>query len=248
MPEQIHLLDKRVNLYQPENGFRTSLDAVMLAAACPARSGQAVLDAGCGVGGAAYCLAARVPGLAITGVDVQRDNVDLAEGTRSLNPDLDAEFSFACEDIRSYGRSREGVFDQVICNPPYMESGAHVASPQANTAAARGHVDDEMGLKDWLKTCHRLLRPNACLTLIHRADRLNDIVTELDKRYGRLEIIPLWPRAGEAARRVIVRALKDRKSPPVLHAGLVLHDSEGHYTPEADKVLKSGQSLFINNA
>ena len=248
MPEQIHLLNKRVQLYQPERGFRTSMDAVMLAAACPAKAGKAVLDAGCGVGGAAYCLAWRVPGLHVTGVDVSQSAIDLAEQGRALNTGLDAEFGFVCADIRSYAENREGVFDQVICNPPYMESGAHVASPDVNTAAARGHVGDEMDLKSWLKTCHRLLKPNACLTLIHRADRLDDIVTELNKRFGRIEMIPLWPRNGEPAKRVIVRALKDRKSPPVLHPGLVLHDEAGNHTLQADQILKSGQSLFIQDA
>jgi tRNA1(Val) A37 N6-methylase TrmN6 len=126
-----------------------------------------------------------------------------------------------------------------------MESGAHVASPEAGTAAARGHIDNEMELKDWLKACHRLLRPNACLTLIHRADRLDDIVSELSKRFGRIEIIPLWPRAGEQAKRVIVRALKDRKSPAVLHAGLVLHDTSGHYTEQAKAVLELGKALAL---
>src|SRR5688572_28954145 len=125
-PVEIYVLDKRVRLLQPADGFRTSLDSVMLAAACPAGAGDHILDLGCGVGGAGFCVLTRVAGTSLTGVEIQEDHVDLARRNIELN-DMQDRAEFVASDIRNF-RS-ENRFDQVICNPPYMEAGTHTVSP-----------------------------------------------------------------------------------------------------------------------
>ena len=77
-PVEIRVLDKKVRLLQPAGGLRTSLDSVMLAAACQAGPGERILDMGCGVGGAAFCLLYRVKDCFITGIDNQQECIDLA--------------------------------------------------------------------------------------------------------------------------------------------------------------------------
>ena len=79
--EEIYVLDKRVRLLQPEKGFRTAIDSVMLAAACPARGGTRVLDMGCGVGAAAFCLLDRMPGAFVCGIEIQSQYIELAQKT-----------------------------------------------------------------------------------------------------------------------------------------------------------------------
>lgn len=251
-PVEIHVLDKKVRLLQPAKGFRTSLDSVMLAAACPVKAGEKVLDMGCGVGGAAFCVLTRVPGAQVTGVDVQADYVALARENIGLNA-AEGRATFLHADIRDY--RPEALFDHVICNPPYMEAGHHTPSPEAGKALANGHLTPHPssplegggvggGLKDWIDAGFHALKAGGSLTIIHRADVTDKIIFALGKRFGAVEIIPLWPRVGQDAKRVIVRARKGRKSPATLHAGLVLHEENGDYTAAADAVLRDGAGLF----
>jgi tRNA1(Val) A37 N6-methylase TrmN6 len=240
-PVEIFVLDKNVRLLQPAQGFRTSLDSVMLAAACPATGSERVLDMGCGVGGAAFCLLHRVPGLQVTGVDIQRDYIELAKGNIALNNKTNR-IGFVTGDIRTYEAAEP--FDHVICNPPYLEAGHHTPSPSEGLARARGHDEAEMSVKDWVDAGFRQLRSGGSLTVIHRADAVDRIIAALGRRFGAVEIIPLWPHQGENAKRVIVRARKDRKTPAILHAGIVLHNSDGSYTGEAERILRGAAPIL----
>jgi tRNA1(Val) A37 N6-methylase TrmN6 len=241
-PEEIYVLDRRVRLLQPPGGFRTSLDSVMLAAACPAGAGAHVLDMGTGVGGAAFCLLARVPGARVTGIEVQPGYHDLAVRNIALNA-AEGRAEFACADIRTF--QADAPFDHVMCNPPYLDAGTHTRSPDEGRSLALGHDDAAMGVKDWVDAGFRLVKSNGTLTVIHRADMVDKIILALGKRFGAIEIIPLWPRASEAAKRVIVRAIRDRRTPAVVHPGLTLHEADGTYTQAAEAVLRSGAPLFL---
>lgn len=233
-PEEIFVLDKRVRLLQPPKGFRTSLDSVMLAAACPAREGDHVLDMGAGVGGASFCLFKRT-GCRVTGVELHPDYAALARRNIALN-DADGKVAFTQADIRDYSAAQP--FDHVICNPPYFEAGGHTVSPDALRAHALGHRDETMSVKDWIDAGFKNLRSGGSLAMIHQAGMTDDIIRALGRRFGAVEIIPLWPRRNEAAKRVIVRARKDRQTPCTLHPGLVLHQADGRYTPETDGILR----------
>jgi tRNA1(Val) A37 N6-methylase TrmN6 len=246
--EEIQILNRRVRLLQPVGGFRTSLDSVMLAAACPAESGQSVLDMGAGVGGAAFCVLSRVPGCNVTGVEIQDEYHALAIRNISLN-EAENQAEFVHADIMAFEAER---FDHVICNPPFLEAGTYTPAEDAGRAMALGHGapvvlarSDARGedLKAWIDAGFRLLKSNGSLTLIHRADCIDKIIQVLGKRFGAVEVIPLWPRCGEPARRVIVRAIKDRRSPALLHPGVVLHEADGAYTPEAERYLRQGEYL-----
>ena len=270
MPEKIHVLNRRVRLLQPDGGFRTSLDSVMLAAACPAQSGETVLDLGCGVGGAGFCVMARVPGVRLTGIELQRGYVDLAVGNAALNGHAD----FIHGDIRDFHAG--ALFDHVICNPPYLEAGTHTVAQDEGRAMALGHQrpphpnplpvgergqdsdgsdlsapsplrgegrgEGALTLKDWIDCAFRSLKSRGSLTIIHRADAVDRIIMALGKRFGATEIIPLWPYAGEAAKRVIVRSVKDRRSPATLHPGIVLHDENGS-TAQAEAILRDAAPI-----
>lgn len=237
--EEIHVLDHRVRLLQPTDGFRTSLDSVMLAAACPAQSGETLLDLGCGVGGAGFCVLVRVPGSHLTGVDIQPDHVDLAVQNIALN-NMEGRAAFITGDIRSLNIKE---FNHVICNPPYLDAGTHTPSPSAPKATALYHAEEDRSVKDWVDAGFRNLKNGGSFTIIHRADHTDKIIQSFGKKFGAIEIIPLWPRAGETAKRVIIRALKNRKTPAKIHAGLVLHNIDGSYTGQADQILRGGAAI-----
>lgn len=237
----IHVLDQRVQLYQPAEGFRTSLDSVMLAAACPVRDGQSVLDLGCGVGSAGLCVMVRVTNISLSGADIQGDHIALAEKNAAANG-VQARCRFLCADVRDLDLD---AHDHVICNPPYLDSGAHTPSPRDAKALAMGHQDAELSLQDWVDCAFRHIKGRGSLTMIHEAGRVDEIILALGKRFGATEIIPLWPRAGVPAKRVIVRSWKHRKSPATIHPGLVLHETDSAYTPAAESVLRNARALFL---
>lgn len=240
----IHVLDKRVALQQIAGGFRTSMDSVMLAAACPVKAGQSVLDLGCGVGSVGLCILERVQDCTLFGIDIQDDHIEIAKKNAALNgvPDR-AEFFTA--DIRTLEIE---TCDHVVCNPPYLEDGAHLKSPSPARARAMGHIERDIGIGDWITCAWRHIKGQGSLTLIHDAGQTDDILYALygtsgGKRFGGVEVIPLWPHAGESAKRVIVRAWKHRKSPAVIRPGIVMHEADGSYTEAADAVLRHCAAL-----
>lgn len=243
-PQQIYVLDRKVCLWQPANGgFRTSLDSVCLAAACPAKAGDHILDAGCGVGGAGLCVLWRIKDASLTGVEWEQSYCDLAIQNAQLNA-CDERASFVCCDIRTYQTDQpKPLFDHIIINPPYLEAGCHTPSPDLLRAGALGHQKDDLSLEDWIKAAHHLVKSGGSFTMIYPASGTDRILRALGKKFGAIDIIPLWPRAGVPAKRVIIRAIKDRKTPSSLHYGLVLHEANGSYTQEAEAILRSGQAL-----
>lgn len=238
---EIHVLDHKVRLYQAAEGFRTSLDSIFLAASCRAKDGERILDMGCGVGGASFCLLWRVPGCHITGVDIQKSHADLAKANIALNDGAAGRADFICADIRDY--APDARFDHVICNPPYLDAGTYTQSAAPERATALGHGDEGMDVKDWVDAGFHALKSGGSLSMIHRADYTDKIIQAMGRRFGAVEIIPLYPRIGADAKRVIIRAIKDRKTPAALRAGIILHEADGAYTKAADSILRDGMAI-----
>ena len=236
----ISVLNGALQLHQIEGGFKTSIDAVLLAAACPAQGGDHILDLGCGVGSAGLCVLSRINDTRLTGLDIQSDHIDAAHKNASLNS-ISERSVFKCIDIRN---NEDSGFDHVICNPPYEDAGAHLVSPNAKNATARGHLDKDITLEDWVKCAFAAVKSGGSFTIIHKAAKTQAIIRALGKSFGATEIIPLWPKAGKEAKRVIIRTIKHRKSPSRLHAGLVLHNGDGTYTDAANAILRGKAALL----
>jgi len=229
------LLDGRVRVRQPDSGYRVAVDPVLLASAVAARAGQQVLDAGCGTGAAMFCLAARVPGVQLTGVELQDTLAGYARAGITLNA-LDASARVMTGNIANTGT---GFFDIVMTNPPFGADG----TPPPDASLARAHMEGDVGLAAWIGFCLVALKPKGRLVMIHRADRLSDILAGLEGRAGDVRIRPIYPKPGHPARRVIVDAGKGRRSPDTLLPGLVLHRDDGAFTAEAEAVLRTGAAL-----
>lgn len=235
------LLDGKVRLRQPVTGYRAAIDPVFLAAAVPARPQDSVLDAGCGAGAALLCLAYRVPGCAIVGVERDAAAAELARFNVRDNGFSDR-IDIRTGDIAGPTLGLPpGSFDHVMVNPPYLDPKRSQPSIQGARAAAM--VEGAADLAAWIAFAHGMLRDRGTLTLIHRADRLDDVMAALSPRFGRISRFPLWPFAGRAAKRVIFRARKDVDEPPAALPGLVLHGADGRFTPAADEILRHGRGL-----
>ncbi len=239
------LLDGRVRLRQFTSGYRVAIDPVFLAAAVPARAGDRVLDVGTGVGAAALCLAFRVPGCWTAGIDHQPELVRLAAQNIVRNG-FENDLAVAVADISRTTSLRPASFDHVMANPPHLDSARCNPSPDPARAAAT--VESAPDLRTWVSYCLAMVRPRGSLTLIHRTDRLDDLLTALHARAGAIVVFPLWPESDgkRPAKRVIVQARKDVASPTRLARGLSLHPSgEGRFTAAADAILRQGRQLAL---
>ncbi len=237
------LLGGRVSLDQPASGYRAAIDPILLAAAVPVFASGSVLDLGCGVGAAALCLLARVPAARVTGLDLQRDLVRLAGENARRNGVADRFVPIAGDVAKLPPRLAPGGFDHVMCNPPHLKAGAGRPSPDPvrDMANREGPAD----LKTWVGAALAMARPKGSVTLIHRADRLDEILAALLGRAGDVAVCPLWPGPGKPARRVIVQARKGAAGPLRLLPGLVLHRPEGAYTAAADGILRDAAPLGL---
>jgi len=237
------LLGGRVQLCQPAKGYRAAIDPVLLAAAVPARAGERVLDLGCGVGAAALCLLTRVPGVEAAGLELQGPLARLAAANAELNG-LDRRFAvFEGDVLRPPSALAAGSFERVMLNPPYLAAGAN--RPPSDSPRALATHEGDATLGDWLETALRLLKPKGKLVAIHRADRLDALLAGLEGGAGGIRVFPLWPAAGKPAKRVIVAARKATAGPLVLAAGLVLHEPDGGFTPQAEAVLRGAAALEV---
>lgn len=235
-------LGGRLRLSQPRDGYRAATDAVLLAAACPAVPGQSVLELGCGVGVASFCLGHRVTGVRLFGLELQPAYAELARHN-ACQTGISLEVHVG--DLRAMPPGLRGSFDHVIANPPYFAPAGGTAARDPGRETAQREATP---LADWLLAARRRLHPGGWLTVIHAAERLPEILSGL-AGFGAVAVLPLAPRAGRVANRVILRARKGARAPFRLLAPLVVHQGAAHagdhedYTPELRAVLREGAGL-----
>lgn len=235
------LLDGRVRLRQPRVGYRAGLDAGLLAAACDARPGERVLDLGCGVGAAMLLAAARRPEVAFTGVERDPAALALARENVRLNG-LETRVTPLAGDVGAGFRALVlQPFDAALCNPPFFDDPGALRPPHPSR---RGAWLADHGLGAWIAFLLKAVREGGTITLVHRADRLADLLSLLQPKAGSLVIRPVHPFDDAPAKRVLVRAVKTGRAPLVLLPPLVLHQRgrDGH-APLADAILRGEADL-----
>ena len=238
------LLNGRVAFYQPQDGYRAAIDPILLAACMNPKSGERVLDAGCGAGAASLCLSFRRDDVMVAGLELQKELAELFTHNIAANG-FDGQVFAQCGDILRPPESMgPDTFHHVMCNPPYV-SASHGHDPE-NNSRATAHVEGEADLKAWVDFAISRVQTKGSITFIQRADRLDDLIAALhgsgeQKKAGEVTILPLWPHAGEPAKRVIVRARKGIGSGAKLLPGLVLHEQDGSYTPTMQAILDGNQ-------
>jgi len=230
------LLGGRVRLLQPARGYRVAVDAVLLAAAVDAAPGARVLDLGAGVGAVGLCLAARVAGCTIVGIELQAALAELAERNAVLNG-MSARVRTIVHDLARKLPSDLGSFDHVVTNPPYLD--AAVADPSPDASKALATVESSADLARWLYVATGAAKPAGSLLVIHRSDRSEEIVGHL----GRLGWADIAVKRLPPAARILVRAR--RADTPRRHDALplTLHQPDGRFTDEAEAILRHAAPL-----
>jgi tRNA1Val (adenine37-N6)-methyltransferase len=235
---QDRFLGGRVAVRQFVSGFRAGLDAVMLSAAVPARAGDTVLELGSGAGTASLCLAARVDGAQMVGAEIESALVALANRNAAENG-FGSRVVFTTVDVLDLPAGMKRDYSHVMCNPPYHGAGGE-QSPDAMKAGAT-HDDGE--LAEWLAVGVKRTAPGGTFTCILRADRMGEALAALPSTG--VSVFPLYPRAGEAAKRVILQVKKNARAPLAMLAGMVLHEADGSYTAIADAVLRGEAGISL---
>jgi tRNA1(Val) A37 N6-methylase TrmN6 len=240
------VLDGRLRLRQPSKGHRFGHDAILLAAATAAKSGEHAVDLGSGVGAAGLALAKRIDGLRVTLVDIDPALIALAEDNAARNGLADRASALTL-DVAAPARAfaaaglKPGSADRVLMNPPFHDQKRQNVSPHAGRRLA--HAASRDMLPTWIGAAARLLSARGVLTLIWRADGLADVLAALGRGFGGVAVMPVHPKEGAPAIRILVRAAKQSRSPLALYSGLMLNDASGRPTALADAVLRGKTSL-----
>ena len=237
------LLGGRVRLRQPAKGYRAGMDAALLAAAVQARPGERVFEAGCGAGAVPMQIAARRPGVILTGLERETPAAALARQNAELNEAAER-IAILDGDVAA-GFKPLGLppVDWAVSNPPFFDDEGALRAPSPGKRAA--WIADD-GLKAWTDILMASVKDGGRILIIHRADRLADILGLLGEKCGSFAILPIQPYADQPAKRVLVRAIKRGKAPLVLHPALMLHDrSDAKHTVEADALLKGEADLTV---
>jgi tRNA1(Val) A37 N6-methylase TrmN6 len=241
------VLGGRLRLRQPLRGHRVGHDAILLAAATGGRVGERAVDLGAGVGGAGLALAARVEGLDVTLVEIDPTLCGLAAGNAQLNG-LDGRvraIGADVTDLAGTGLTRGG-FQRVLMNPPFNDASRQNVSPDPGRRLA--HAGDPGLLRRWVASAAWLLAPQGVVTLIWRADGLPEVLEALEGEFGSVGVLPVLPREGAPAIRVLVRAVKGGGARAADYPALILNDEHNRPTKAAEAVLRGGETLSIAEA
>ena len=237
------VLGGRLRLRQPRKGHRVGHDAILLAAACPARDGEHAVEFGAGIGSVGLALAARVPGLKMTLLEIDPELCVLAADNARLNS-LAEQVDVRNLDVTNADELASALdpcgIDRVLMNPPFHDETRANLSPEPGRRRAYAARPDTVAL--WIKSAGQLLSPGGTLSMIFRADGLGDLLGALGGEFGGIGILPVHPRADAPAIRVLLRAVKDSRAPLEIHPALTLNDGN-RPTEAAEAILREGALL-----
>lgn len=237
-------LGGQLRLRQLKSGHRAGHDAVLLAAATPARPCDRVADLGAGIGVAGLSVARRVGGIDLLLVEIDPTLADLARGNAVANDIaaevivLDVEANAA--DFTACGLAPDSV-DHVLMNPPFNDPARHRRSP--DEARGLAHVATGTTLSNWIHAARRILKSKGVLILIWRADGIAEVLAALDHGFGSLEILPVHGDVRSPANRILVRAIKGGRAPTQIHPGLMLNDESGVPNKRVQEILAGKGTL-----
>lgn len=241
-----------LRLLQPARGHRAGHDAMLLAASAPADA-RVVVDLGAGVGAAGLALAVRIGKPRGTLDELTLVEIDPATAALAARnavrqqPDIGDRVRVVVADIAALGRPSGPEWpaaraaDLVLMNPPFNDPARHRVSPHGRRALA--HSVPDAGLDAWLRAAERLLEPGGRLALIHRPEALEAILAGMKGRFGAVTIHPVHPAPDAPANRVLIGAIKGRRTPPALLPGLVLADTVGRPSMDAERLLRRGEGI-----
>ena len=240
-----HFLGHKLKICQPKTGYRAGVDPVLLAASIPAEANQSVLELGCGVGIASLCLKTRVRNVKVTGVEIQEKYAKIARLNSQFN-NLQLEI-LNCDIANLPIKEKNQVFDHVVLNPPFNTDLKDYEA--VNIEKRLSKIENKPNLSGWLDIAISRCKPRGELVLIHRAERLPEILNSLSSRVGDIKVLPLASFKNQKAKRILIKGCKGSNGPLVLLPPLIMHKKVGsfrfetYYSKKMEKVLRKGKAL-----
>ena len=233
------ILNQSYHLWQPRQGYRFGTDAILLGSALELANGSRLAELGAGVGAATITALHRLPDCHITAIEKDPLSAKLLRHNLRAQG-FDGAVRVSEADIFALPTLLHNSFDQVFTNPPFHDPHSTRAR---HGRRALAHQGEGAALADWVTTALTLLKPKGRLTLVSRADKLDDIIVTLAAHQaGDIAILPIYPYKSSPAIRVIVSARKQVASPVSLLDGVVLHHPDGATTQAVSQILK-GESV-----
>jgi len=231
------LFDGRLKIRQRREGYRFSIDALLLSHFAEPRPKDRVIDLGTGCGVIPLVLVFRRKAEAVIGVEIQPSLAALARQNVSLNG-VSSKIEIWEKNFKELVRERDrGTFDLVISNPPYRKVGSGRVNPLEEKALARHEI--LATLEDVLRTAHHLLKNRGRYYSIYPASRTADLFQRMRQFYlepKRVQFV--HSKSQDDARLVLVEALKEGRTQIKVLPPFVLYDSRNQYTAQA-------RALFI---
>lgn len=241
---QDYLLNKKIKIFQPVDGYRASIDAVFLSSLIDLNkvsSNAKILDVGSGTGAVSLCLAYRLQekNPQITGLDIQDNLVSLSNQSAKANGFSNFLKYEQC-DIRGKVNLKLGSYDFVLTNPPYSDHDM----PSPNESKKFAHNLQDFNLTSWLSFCLKMLKPKGYIALINRTEALNEILAAMYNKAGHIQILPLYSKQDQEAKRILIVAQKQSKGPTTILPPLYTHNEDGKYSEKAEQILRHAKGYF----
>ena len=230
---------KGIHIIQKKDAFRFGVDAVLLANFSRIKKGMKVIDLCTGTGIVPFLLAGKTEASFITGVEIQQEMVEMAGRSVSYN-NLNHQLTFVHGDLKDQKllKTLEKA-DAVTVNPPYKLKDSGILNPQDKNAIARHEV--LATLEDVIIAARIILKDNGRLYMVHRPERLADILCTMRKhKIEPKRIRMVHPNTKKAPNIVLVEGQRDGGAFLKWEPPLYVYKDQGGYSEEIDKIYGRG--------
>ena len=231
----------RVIARQSETGYRASVDSVLLGCAVSPKPDETAVELGCGAGTAMLIAAWRCPQARIVGLEREPEMAALARENIAANAMNERLHVIGADALASEPERRE-AFDHAFANPPFFDNPQSIRPPRSAVRQA-AFLTGAGGVAAWMSALLAAVPGRGRITVIHRAERLSDLLAALEGRAGEVRVLAVQPRIDAPAKRVLVTARKGVRTPMVLLPPLILHREDGSLTDEAAAIIQEGEEL-----
>lgn len=222
---------KGLKIIQNKEAFCFGIDSILLSDfAKEIKKGSKVIDLGTGNGIIGIMLCAKTKLSKMIGVEVQEESAKLTKRNIELN-NLEEKFEVINKNINDLDEVLQGTFDAVVTNPPYKKVGTGLTNENEKKLIARHEI--KASLEDFIKVSSRLLKDKGNFYMVHRPDRLVDIIENLRKYKLEPKIIRfIHPSFGKEPNMLLIKATKNAKPFLKIEKPLYVYKETGEYTEE----------------
>lgn len=233
-----------LKIIQDSNWFSFSLDSVLLANFVKPKNNMNIIDFCTGNAPIPLFLSTKIKSnkSKIIGVEIQKPVYELALKNIKMN-NLEDQIEIINDDIKNIYRIYDSdTFDLITCNPPYFKvnKGSKV---NENDIKAIARHEIKLQLEDIFKVAKKLLKNNGKISIIHRTDRLIDIINYMQKNNIEPKRIKLiYPFSKSVSNLVLIEGSKDGKKGLMIENPLIVHNDDGSYTKEVIDIFNGGKN------